>query len=145
MAYILENKEFEERETLSEIKNEKVSAEAESEYSLETKRSRKCGPEIKKRKAAEPEYELVEIKKSRKSGHEKKHNFCIQKSIFKSIIKELSNNRSFSEEAIQILHETSEDYIIKLFEKSNMILDTVSRRTVLDTDIRLINEIYMSK
>lgn len=84
-----------------------------------------------------------ESKRSRKfkKGHEKKHSFSIQKSVFRNILKEILLDRSISEEAVQILHTTSENYAVGLFSKAKKIMDQSNRKTMTDQDLKLVLEL----
>lgn len=85
--------------------------------------------------------ESTNKRKKQKKGHEKRHNFCIQKSVFRNILKELSEGRSISEEAVNILHSTAENYIVDIFVKSKKLIDQTNRKTLTDEDVKLVLEL----
>lgn len=79
--------------------------------------------------------------KKAKKGHEKKHTFCIQKSVFRNVLKEILEGRSISEEAVHILHESAENHVSDVFSKAKKILNQTNRRTMSDKDIKLVIEL----
>jgi histone H3/H4 len=73
-----------------------------------------------------------------KKGHEKRHNFCIQKSVFRNILKEILKGRSISEEAVEILHSTCENHMIDIFSKTKKVVEQANRKTMTDEDLKLV-------
>ena len=90
----------------------------------------------------------------RKTTKGKTHNngitFSIQGSTFKKLVYETilsldeeHHDKTISNEALMLLREHSEDYIIDLFRKGSFLIDVYNKKTLTEKDFKVILE--MSK
>jgi histone H3/H4 len=86
---------------------------------------------LKKKKRKISKEEII-AKKAKKS------KFSIQKTTFKNLIKEIiGNNKTISQNALNILRIVAEDEIVNFFEKCQIVSVLNNRKTVTINDIKI--------
>ena len=67
---------------------------------------------------------------------------CIERFIKETIQnRRLNGNCRVTQEAVEMLHGASEDYLIKQFQAANVIAKKADRLTITEGDMRAVNEV----
>ena len=117
-------------------KKTSAAAAVKTKKNLDSKRSKNSKPLVSPKKSRPGRLALREIKKYQKSTE-----MLIPKAPFTRLVREVGLNEKkdirFQKQAIEALHQSSEAYILGLFEDTNLCAIHAKRVTIMPKDMQL--------